>query len=211
MQGNAYRYLTRSAGLRKNTFELLIVVAIERHARAQTCWHFKWIDAIPHHTIGSKTFELAVLIQKAQAVAISKTSGTGYIKAIVTNFFNLTYELTHSLWGIKRGNIWLTAIHKVSGVAAIKRTIEIGRKCIFATPFRRTTILIGMLTDISIKSFAIGSGNILNVTHILQTPLDFKRYGTCFNEFIQIIALVHILKREQVTLMFYLYPIGIYQ
>ena len=68
-----------------------------------------------------------------------------------------------------------------------------------------------MLTDIGVKALAISSGYVLNVSNILEAALDLKRYGTRLDEFIQIIALVHILEREQVTLVFYLLAIGIDQ
>jgi len=54
--------LTCGAGLREDSLELLIVVTIERHPRAQSCRHFEWINPVAHHAVGAETFELAVVI-----------------------------------------------------------------------------------------------------------------------------------------------------
>ena len=154
---------------------------------------------------------MAIAIQKAQTIAISKAGRTRHIKRIVTNLLHSTHKLAYGLWGIERCDIWLATINEIGGVTTIKGTIQVGRKCIFATSLRCTTILIRMLADVGIQSLAIGSRHVLHVSHILQSSLNLKRYGTSFNQLLQIIALVHILEREQIALVLDLCPIGIDQ
>ena len=68
-----------------------------------------------------------------------------------------------------------------------------------------------MLTDDGIQAFTIGCRHILDISHIFQTSFDLKGGGTCLHQLLQVVALVHILQRQQITLSFYLLAIGINQ
>ena len=59
-QRDTYGYPACGAGLREDSLELLIVVAIERHTWAQSCRHLERIYPVAHHAVGAETFELAI-------------------------------------------------------------------------------------------------------------------------------------------------------
>ena len=54
--------LSCGARLREDSLELLIIVAIERHTRTQSCRHLERIDSVAHHAVGAEAFELAISI-----------------------------------------------------------------------------------------------------------------------------------------------------
>ena len=166
-QGYSYCNLARGTGFRQDSLELLIIITIQSHSWTQSSRHLEWENAITSHTIGAEAFELAIAIQETQSIAISKAGSSCYIKRVVTNLFNPAHKLAYCLWGVKGCNIWLATIHKISGIAAIESAIKIGSKRVLASSFRSTTILIRMLTDKGVKSLAICSCDILDVSHIL--------------------------------------------
>ena len=117
-------------------------------------------------------------IDKTQTVAISKRSSTCHIERIVAQLLDRTNKFSHSLGCVRRENIWLPAMQKISGKATIERLLQIRRKRIRHPTLGGTAISIGMLGNDSIKTLTIGCNNILDITGILQTALYLKRAGT---------------------------------
>ena len=68
-----------------------------------------------------------------------------------------------------------------------------------------------MTTDIVVEQLAIGCGDVLHIGHILQAAFNLKRHSSRLNEFAQVFALVHILERQEITLMVKYLAIGIEQ
>ena len=68
-----------------------------------------------------------------------------------------------------------------------------------------------MSLDESVELPAIGSNHVLHITDILQPPLNLKGGGARPDELLQMGALVHVLERQQMTLMLYLLSVGIQQ
>ena len=60
------------------------------------------------------------------------------------------------------------------------------------------------MTDDIVEPLTIGRSDILHITNIFQASLNLKRCGACLDEFKQMIALIHILQREKITVMFHL-------
>ena len=85
----------------------------------------------------------------------------------MTYLLDLAHKLANGLRRIKRGDIGLTTIYEICGVATIERALEIRSKRIFATALRCATILILMFADKGIEKFAICGSYVLDVGHIL--------------------------------------------
>ena len=58
-----------------------------------------------------------------------------------------------------------------------------------------------MTTDKRIEPLAVSSRDILYIREVLQSPLDLKRCGPGFYQFLQMIDAVHVFQREQVAVV----------
>ena len=95
-------------------------------------------------------------------------------------------------------------MEEISGIASVECLTQVWFEGVLALSHRGTTVLVRMLADDGIQSLTIGGRHILDIRGILQTAFDLKRHSTCFNEFKEMIALVHILQRQQITVAHYL-------
>ena len=58
-----------------------------------------------------------------------------------------------------------------------------------------------MATDKCIQAFAIGRRDILHIANVLQAPFNLERSGTCLGQLLQMVTLVEVFQRQQVTVM----------
>ena len=210
-QGDADGYLPGGAGLGEHALHLLVAVAIEGHARAQALGHLIGIDAIAGHAVGAQTFELTVVVEETESVAIGKAGRTGHIEGVAADLLDRADELAYSLGGIERGDAGLAPMGEIGGVATVERLPQVGFEGIGATPQRGPAVLVGMLTDDGVEALTIGGRDVLHVRDILQATFDLKRGGTSLGQSQQVVALVHVLQREQITLVLNLTAVGILQ
>ena len=102
-------------------------------------------------------------------------------------------------------------MQEIGGIATIKSFVEVWGERIAALPSRTATILIRKTTDDLIESLTIGCSDILHITNILQTTFYLKGGCTCLNKFQQMVALVHVLQGEQISVMLHFHTLCIQQ
>ena len=92
-------------------------------------------------------------------------------------------------------------MQEIGGVTTIEGLAQVWRKSVTTLAQRTATIFVRIAADDVVESLAIGCRDILHIADILQTALNLKRGGTCLNQFQQMVALVHILEGEQITVV----------
>ena len=100
-------------------------------------------------------------------------------------------------------------MQEVSGETAVEGLVQVGTEGVGALSARGTAVTVRMLADDGVERLAIGRSDILHVGGILQATLNLERRRTGIDELLQVTAQVHILQREQVTLVFQFTAIGI--
>ena len=68
-----------------------------------------------------------------------------------------------------------------------------------------------MTVDDLVQTLTVGGRHVLHVADVLQAPLNLERRGTGLNEPLQVVALVHVLQRQQVAVVLYHAAVGINQ
>ena len=74
---------------------------------------------------------------------------------------------------------------------------------------RGTAVTVGMTGNEGIELLAVGRRDILDIADILQPPFYLERGSTCRHQFLQMLTLVEVLQRQQMTLMLQFATIGI--
>ena len=179
----------------------LIAVAIKANARTKTLRHTIRPDAVTLHTIGTEALKLPVGIDKAKAVAVGEGCYARDGKRVTTQFLHRSDIFANGLRGIEGGDIGLAAMQEIGGVTTIEGLAQVWRKGIATFAQGTTTIFVRIAADDVVEPLAIGCCDILHIADILQTALYLKRGGTCLNQLQQVIALVHILEGEQITVV----------
>ena len=150
----------------EQALKLLIVVTIKGHAGTQATWHLVGINSVAHHPVGTKAFQLMVVVIEAESVAIGETRQTSDIQRVRTNLLHRSHHLANGLGRIKRSNVRLTSMDEIGGVTTVEGTTEVGREPVLAMPQGGATIFLRMLTDKGIKALTIGCRHILHISHI---------------------------------------------
>ena len=102
-------------------------------------------------------------------------------------------------------------MQEIGGIATIESLPQVGLEGIAALTHRTATILVGIAPDNLIKPLAVGCRHILHIVDILQTPLNLKRGGPRLDKFQQMVALVHVFQREQITVALHLPTLAVDQ
>ena len=163
------RNLTFGTGPGKQTFHLLIVIAVETKPRTQTGWHMLGKKAIALYPIHTETLQLTIVADETQTIAIGKAGRPCHIERIAPEFLDCPHKLTHRLWRIEAGYIRLSPVREVSGVATIECPLQIGFKSIGATAFRSTAVTVGIPTNDVIETLTVSCRHIFHVPDILQS------------------------------------------
>ena len=93
---------------------------------------------------------------------------------------------------------------EIGGITTVECLTKIGRKRILARPLRTAAVLVRITADDIVEPLTISRSDIFHIVDIFQASLNLKRCGSGLNQFKQMIALVHILQREKITVMFHL-------
>ncbi|CUP74331.1 Uncharacterised protein [Segatella copri] len=129
--------------------------------------HSKRIEAIALYSVHTKAFQLTVIIDKTQSIAIFKAGYCGYVERnVATYFLNLPHKLADSFRCIERSNIRLSPIQEIMGKATIESLLQIRCKIILNMSHRCTAILTRFSFYDCIELTAIGSHHILDVVDI---------------------------------------------
>ena len=187
--------------LRHQTVELLITIAVESHTRLEALRHAIREDTVPHHLVGTESDQLTIAVQETKPVAVGKTRHTRHIKTVVTHLLHHADKGSHRLGRIPRGNVLLTSMQEVGGIATIKRPVEIGRESISAFAARTAAILTGMTPDDLVQPLTVSRRHILYIRDILQPAFYLQRCSPRLDEFLQMVDAVHIFEGEQIAVM----------
>ena len=199
-QSHGDRHLSFGTFLTQQAFHLLVVITIKTESGTQVGRHLQGEKTVALYPIHTEALELAAVVDEAESVAITERRHTCHIKRIATHLLDRAHKLAHSLGRVERGNIRLSAMQEIRGIATIEGLAQIRPERIGATALRGTLVLAGMLLDIGVEQLAIGRRHILHIRHILESALNLKRHSTRLDEFAQMFALVHILQREEIAL-----------
>ena len=102
-------------------------------------------------------------------------------------------------------------MQEIISIAAIERLAEVRRKGVLTDASGTAAILVWMATDDLVETLTIGRRDVLHIGDILQSALYLERSGTGLDQFLQMVALVHILQGEQVTVALHFPTLGIDQ
>ena len=202
-------YFSHAAGTTEQAFELLVVVAIERHARTEIRRHLLRKEAVAFGAIDAEALQLVVGIEEAESVAVGKRRRACDIERVAAQFLDASDVLAQCLGRVGRKDVWLAAMQEVSGKTTVEGLVQVGTEGVGALSARCTAVTVGMLADDGVERLAIGRSDILHVSGILQPAFNLERRRTGIDEFLQVAAQVHIFQREQVTLVFQFAAIGI--
>ena len=151
----------------QQSLESTIVITIKSHTRTQIFRHSKRIEAIALYSVHTKAFQLTVIIDKTQSIAIFKAGYCGYVERYVATYLlNLTHKLADSFRCIERSNIRLSPIQEIMGKATIESLLQIRCKIILNMSHRCTAILTRFSFYDCIELTAIGCHHILDVVDI---------------------------------------------
>ena len=129
--------------------------------------HSKRIEAIALYSVHTKAFQLTVIIDKTQSIAIFKAGYCGNVERnVATYLLNLTHKLADSFRRIERRDIRLAPIQEIMGKATIESLLQIRCKIILNMSHRCTAILTRFSFYDCIELTAIGSHYILDVVDI---------------------------------------------
>ena len=117
-----------STGTRQQAFHLLIVIAVETLTGTQAFRHTLGEKAIALNPVDTKALKLAVGTQETQAIAIGKAGGACHCERVAPQLLDSADKLAHRLRRIKRGDVGLTAMQEIGGIAPIEGLRQIGRE-----------------------------------------------------------------------------------
>ena len=211
LKAQSQRNLALGTGTRQQTLELLVVVAVESHARPETGRHLLRKEPVAHGTIDAETLQLALVIDEAQPVAIGKRRRARHIERVAAQLLDLAHILAHGLRRVGRKDVRLPAVQEVGGEATVESLVQPGRKRIADAASRSTAVAVCMGGDKRIELLTVGGNDVLDIRHILQPALNLERRGTGLYQFTEVSALVQVFQRQQVALVLQLAAVGIKQ
>ena len=177
----------------------------------QVLRHLLGIKTVTLCTIDTEPLQLTVLIDKAQTVTIGKGCRPCHIERVTSHLLDRAHILPHRLRSIRRKDVGLSSMQEIGSKPTVERLVQIGCKRIGTMSLGGTTVLTGMSGDKSVKPLAVCRHDILHIGDVLQPSFYLKRGGTSLYQFLQMVALVHVLQRQEMSLMRYLTTVGIQQ
>ena len=171
--------------------------------------HLQRKEAVALGTVHTEAFQLAPVIDEAQAVAIGKARHRCHIETVATQLLHLSHILADGLRCVEGGDVHLSATQEIMGKTTVESLLQVGLEGIAGSAQRRTLILARALPADVVEALAVGRHHILHVVDILQPAFDLERAGSGISQGLQVVYLAHILEGQQMTLMLYLLSVGI--
>ncbi len=101
-------------------------------------------------------------------------------------------------------------MEEIVGSATVEALFRIRLEAVAATT-RRGGHQIGAAIENGVELLAIPGGDVLDVIEPLEAPLYLEGANACRDQRLQIVGLIHVLERQQVTVGHQHFPIGLLQ
>ena len=175
------------------------------------CRHLEGKEPSALYPIDAEAFQLMLVVEEAQSVAIGESGNTRHGERIATQLLDVSDHLAQCLRCVKRGNIGLTAMEEISGEAAVECLLQVGREPIAHLSEGSPAVIVGAAPHQIIKFPTVSTDHILDIVSRLQPSFNLERADTGIGQFLKMVEAVHILQRQQMAVMLYRMPVSVEQ
>src|SRR5690606_35090824 len=121
-----------------------------------------------------------------------------YLDTVTSHLGDSPQRLAHVFRTLGGVYPLLATMEEIVGSATVEALFRIRLEAVAATT-RRGGHQIGAAIENGVELLAIPGGDVLDVIEPLEAPLNLEGANACRDQRLQIVGLIHVLERQQVT------------